>query len=133
MEKFEWYHLVFTIIIIFQNSQNHNNERESRFFLYWYNISQTLVFILCYFVRMRCNNYLICRKQSKRGSVTRLLTAGTFVPPNITAVVCVRCIDRVRCIAIAHGDHLMNEINTFVAKPPVEYMAHDGYVCLTTV
>jgi len=61
MEKFEW---------------------ESRFFMYWYNTSQTL---------------------SKRGSVTRLLTA-------------------------AHEDHLMDEIPTFVAEPPTEDMNRDSYV-----
>lgn len=61
MQKFEW---------------------QSRFFLYWYNVSQTL---------------------TKAGSVTRLLTAS-------------------------RGDHLMNEVPTFVAKPPTEDMARDSYV-----
>jgi hypothetical protein len=57
-------------------------EWQSRFFMYWYNVSQTI---------------------TKRGSVTRLLTA-------------------------ARGDHLMGEVPTFVAKPPVDDLSRDAYV-----
>lgn len=82
MQKFEW---------------------ESKFFLYWYNSSQTLVRVQIRFRDTRIvDDSFVClclyvvrarfvQRQSKRGSVTRLLSASK-------------------------PDHLMDEIPTFVAR-----------------
>jgi hypothetical protein len=70
--------------IVFSVTPMAKYEWQSRFFMFWYNQTQTL-------------------QRKLGGTVTRLLSA-------------------------AHGDHLMDEIPTFVARSPTDLFAVDNYV-----